>query len=171
MIFRVWIFLVLFLVSMASSSAQLKSIALKKQGNQTSLYLTINGPFTHKLFLLNQPKRVVLDLKETQLAVNLNTKVVSIFARYHPMKNHKGFLKIAKIVEDKGLRQVTDTGAIEKAIDDVLAANASKVAEYKGGQEKLFGFFVGQVMKAMAGKGNPAIIGRVGLRKNLNPDE
>jgi aspartyl-tRNA(Asn)/glutamyl-tRNA(Gln) amidotransferase subunit B len=73
----------------------------------------------------------------------------------------------AKIVEEKGLKQVTDTGAIEKAIDDVLAANASKVAEYKGGQEKLFGFFVGQVMKAMQGKGNPQIINDL-LKQKLN---
>ncbi len=62
------------------------------------------------------------------------------------------------IVEAKGLRQVTDTGAIDAAVDAVLAANADKVAAYKGGQEKLFGFFVGQVMKAMAGKGNPALV-------------
>ena len=61
----------------------------------------------------------------------------------------------AAIVEAKGLRQVTDTGAIDAAVDSVLAANADKVAEYKAGKEKLFGFFVGQVMKAMAGKGNP----------------
>jgi aspartyl-tRNA(Asn)/glutamyl-tRNA(Gln) amidotransferase subunit B len=64
----------------------------------------------------------------------------------------------AAIVEAKGLRQVTDTGAIDAAVDAVLAANADKVAQYKGGQEKLFGFFVGQVMKAMAGKGNPALV-------------
>jgi aspartyl-tRNA(Asn)/glutamyl-tRNA(Gln) amidotransferase subunit B len=64
----------------------------------------------------------------------------------------------AVIVEEKGLRQVTDTGAIEAAVAAVIAANADKVAEYKGGKEKLFGFFVGQVMKAMAGKGNPAIV-------------
>jgi aspartyl-tRNA(Asn)/glutamyl-tRNA(Gln) amidotransferase subunit B len=62
------------------------------------------------------------------------------------------------IVEEKGLRQVTDTGAIEVAVAAVIAANADKVAQYKGGKEKLFGFFVGQVMKAMAGKGNPAIV-------------
>jgi aspartyl-tRNA(Asn)/glutamyl-tRNA(Gln) amidotransferase subunit B len=64
----------------------------------------------------------------------------------------------AAIVEAKGLRQVTDTGAIDVAVAQVLAANADKVAEYKGGREKLFGFFVGQVMKAMAGKGNPALV-------------
>ena len=64
----------------------------------------------------------------------------------------------AAIVEAKGLRQVTDTGAIDAAVADVLAANADKVAEYKAGRDKLFGFFVGQVMKAMAGKGNPALV-------------
>ena len=62
------------------------------------------------------------------------------------------------IVEEKGLRQVTDTGAIEAAVAAVIAGNQDKVAEYKGGKEKLFGFFVGQVMKAMAGKGNPALV-------------
>ena len=66
-----------------------------------------------------------------------------------------------KIVADRGLTQVTDTGAIEAAVDAVIAANADKVAEYKSGKEKLFGFFVGQVMKAMAGKGNPAIVNEI----------
>jgi aspartyl-tRNA(Asn)/glutamyl-tRNA(Gln) amidotransferase subunit B len=69
------------------------------------------------------------------------------------------------IVEAKGLRQVTDTGAIDAAVDKVLAANADKLAEYKAGKEKLFGFFVGQVMKAMAGKGNPALVNETLKRK------
>jgi aspartyl-tRNA(Asn)/glutamyl-tRNA(Gln) amidotransferase subunit B len=64
----------------------------------------------------------------------------------------------AAIVEAKGLRQVKDTGAIDDAVARVLAAHADKVAEYRAGKEKLFGFFVGQVMKAMAGKGNPALV-------------
>jgi aspartyl-tRNA(Asn)/glutamyl-tRNA(Gln) amidotransferase subunit B len=62
------------------------------------------------------------------------------------------------IVEERGLRQVTDTGAIERTVQAVLAANQDKVAEYKAGKDKLFGFFVGQVMKAMQGKGNPALV-------------
>jgi aspartyl-tRNA(Asn)/glutamyl-tRNA(Gln) amidotransferase subunit B len=70
------------------------------------------------------------------------------------------------IVEERGLRQVTDTGAIEAAVKAVLEKNADKVAEYKGGKEKLFGFFVGQAMKAMAGKGNPALVNEV-LKKLL----
>ena len=70
------------------------------------------------------------------------------------------------IVEAKGLRQVTDTGAIDAAVAEVLARHADKVAEYRAGKDKLFGFFVGQVMKAMAGKGNPALVNEV-LRKQL----
>ena len=62
------------------------------------------------------------------------------------------------IVERKGLRQVTDTGAIDAAVASVLAANPDKLAEFRSGKDKLFGFFVGQVMKAMAGKGNPALV-------------
>jgi aspartyl-tRNA(Asn)/glutamyl-tRNA(Gln) amidotransferase subunit B len=64
----------------------------------------------------------------------------------------------AQIVEERGLRQVTDTGAIDVAIAAVMAAQADKVAEYRGGKEKLFGFFVGQVMKATQGKANPTLL-------------
>lgn len=73
----------------------------------------------------------------------------------------------AVIVEEKGLKQVTDTGAIEKIIDDVLAANPGNVAEYKSGKDKLFGFFVGQVMKASQGKANPDIVNDI-LKAKLN---
>ncbi|MBA2466076.1 MAG: Asp-tRNA(Asn)/Glu-tRNA(Gln) amidotransferase subunit GatB [Sphingomonas sp.] len=62
------------------------------------------------------------------------------------------------IVEKRGLKQTSDSGAIDGVVDQVLAANAEKVAQYKGGKEALFGFFVGQVMKAMAGKANPQIV-------------
>jgi aspartyl-tRNA(Asn)/glutamyl-tRNA(Gln) amidotransferase subunit B len=70
------------------------------------------------------------------------------------------------IVEEKGLRQVTDTGAIESAIDAVLAAQAEKVAEFRSGKDKLFGFFVGQVMKATGGKANPGLLNDL-LRQKL----
>jgi len=72
----------------------------------------------------------------------------------------------AKIVEKKGLRQVTDTGAIEAVIDQVLVQQADKLAEYRAGKEKLFGFFVGQVMKASGGKANPALLNEL-LKKKL----
>jgi aspartyl-tRNA(Asn)/glutamyl-tRNA(Gln) amidotransferase subunit B len=64
----------------------------------------------------------------------------------------------ADIVEEKGLKQVTDTGAIEKLVDEVLAENADKVEEYRGGKDKLFGFFVGQIMKKSGGKMNPGMV-------------
>ena len=64
----------------------------------------------------------------------------------------------ADIVESRGLRQTSDTAAIDVEIDKVLAANGDKVEQYKAGKEQLFGFFVGQTMKAMAGKANPQIV-------------
>jgi len=72
----------------------------------------------------------------------------------------------AAIVEQRGMKQVTDTGAIEAAAAAVLAANPDKLAEFRSGKDKLFGFFVGQTMKAMAGKGNPALVNDV-LKKML----
>ncbi|CAH2032178.1 Asp-tRNA(Asn)/Glu-tRNA(Gln) amidotransferase subunit GatB [Trichlorobacter ammonificans] len=64
----------------------------------------------------------------------------------------------AEIVKAQGLAQVSDTGAIEAVIDRILAAAPDQVAEYRGGKEKVFGFFVGQVMKEMKGKANPAVV-------------
>ncbi|HEX4736802.1 MAG TPA: Asp-tRNA(Asn)/Glu-tRNA(Gln) amidotransferase subunit GatB [Allosphingosinicella sp.] len=71
-----------------------------------------------------------------------------------------------RIVEERGLKQTSDTGAIEKVIADVMAANEDKVAEYRSGKDKLFGFFVGQVMRAMQGKGNPQVVNEL-LKKAL----
>ena len=70
------------------------------------------------------------------------------------------------IIDKKGLRQITDTGAIEKAIDEVLAKNPGQLAQYRGGKEALFGFFVGQAMKATGGKANPAELNRL-LKEKL----
>ena len=63
----------------------------------------------------------------------------------------------AKVVEDKGLKQVSDLGAIEKIVAEVVAANEGQFAEYVGGNERLHGFFVGQIMKASKGQANPQI--------------
>jgi aspartyl-tRNA(Asn)/glutamyl-tRNA(Gln) amidotransferase subunit B len=70
------------------------------------------------------------------------------------------------IVEAKGLRQVTDSAAIKTAIDAVLTAQADKVAEYRAGRDKLYGFFVGQVMRATQGKANPALVNQL-LKEKL----
>ena len=71
-----------------------------------------------------------------------------------------------EIVEERGLKQVTDTGAIEAVIDAVMKAQSDKVNEYRSGKDKLFGFFVGQVMKASQGKANPALVNEL-LKKTL----
>ena len=64
----------------------------------------------------------------------------------------------AVIVDERGMKQVSDTGAIEAVVDEVLAANPDKVEQYKGGKTGLIGFFVGQCMKATGGQGNPKVI-------------
>jgi len=71
------------------------------------------------------------------------------------------------VIEKKGLKQITDTGAIEAIIDEVIAKNPQQVEQYKAGKEKLFGFFVGQVMKATAGKANPQQLNDL-LKKKLS---
>ena len=71
------------------------------------------------------------------------------------------------IVDEKGLKQVSDSGAIETLIDQVLTANQDKVDQYRGGKDKLFGFFVGQVMKQSGGQANPGMVNQI-LRKKLD---
>jgi aspartyl-tRNA(Asn)/glutamyl-tRNA(Gln) amidotransferase subunit B len=61
-----------------------------------------------------------------------------------------------EIIESQGLKQITDSGAIDSVIEAVMAANPQQLADYRAGKDKLFGFFVGQVMKATGGKANPA---------------
>ena len=73
-------------------------------------------------------------------------------------ENGKG---AAAIVEDKGLRQVTDAGAIRAQVQAVIDANPGKVADYRGGNQKLVGWFMGQVMQASQGKANPAMVNQL----------
>lgn len=72
-----------------------------------------------------------------------------------------------EVIESKGLKQVTDTGAIEAMVDEVLANNPDQVQQYRDGKEQLIGFFVGQIMKASKGKANPAQVNEL-LKKKLN---
>ena len=67
----------------------------------------------------------------------------------------------ADVVKDKGMSQITDTSAIAKIVDDVMSANAPSVAEYRAGKTKLFGFFVGQVMKVSKGQANPEAVNQL----------
>ena len=77
-----------------------------------------------------------------------------------------GHMDPQKIIEEKGLKQQSDPKKLEKIIDKVIKDNEDKVKEYKSGKEKLFGFFVGQVMKVSGGKANPQLVNEI-LKKNL----
>jgi aspartyl-tRNA(Asn)/glutamyl-tRNA(Gln) amidotransferase subunit B len=74
---------------------------------------------------------------------------------------------VDSVIEAKGLRQMNDSGALEKIVDDVIAANADNVAQYKAGKDKAFNALVGQVMKASKGKANPAQVNEL-LKKKLS---
>ncbi len=71
----------------------------------------------------------------------------------------------AEIVKDKGMTQITDTGALEKIVDDIIAANPEQVEQYKGGKDKVFGFFIGQAMKASKGQANPGVLNQLFKQK------
>jgi aspartyl-tRNA(Asn)/glutamyl-tRNA(Gln) amidotransferase subunit B len=73
---------------------------------------------------------------------------------------------VDKIIEDKGLKQISDSGAIEKIVNGVIATNTQQVADYRAGKEKAFNSLVGQVMKASQGKANPAQVNEI-LKKKL----
>jgi aspartyl-tRNA(Asn)/glutamyl-tRNA(Gln) amidotransferase subunit B len=77
-----------------------------------------------------------------------------------------GGLEADAAIEAQGLRQITDSGAIEAIVDEIIGANAAQVEQYRGGNEKVFGFFVGQVMKASKGKANPQQVNEI-LRQKL----
>jgi aspartyl-tRNA(Asn)/glutamyl-tRNA(Gln) amidotransferase subunit B len=72
-----------------------------------------------------------------------------------------------EVIEEKGLVQITDAGALETAIEEVLKSSPAQLEQYKQGKEKLFGYFVGQVMKATKGKANPKLVNEI-LRKKLS---
>ena len=72
-----------------------------------------------------------------------------------------------EIIDARGLKQITDTSAIERAIDEVMARSPQQLAEYRSGKDKLFGYFVGQVMKATGGKANPAQLNEL-LKQKLS---
>jgi aspartyl-tRNA(Asn)/glutamyl-tRNA(Gln) amidotransferase subunit B len=74
-----------------------------------------------------------------------------------------------QVIEAQGLRQITDSGQLEAMIDAIVAANPGQVAQYRAGKDKVFGFFVGQVMKESKGKANPQQVNEILMRK-LTPE-
>lgn len=143
---------------------------VKESGNQAKL--AANWTMGELLGALNKAN---LDLAESPITSAQLGKLVSRIADdtisgkiaktiFEALWNKEG--EVDEIIESRGLKQVSDTGAIEKMIADIIAANPAQVAEYRSGKDKLFGFFVGQAMKASGGKLNPAQLNAL-LKKKL----
>ena len=143
---------------------------VKESGNQPKL--AANWISSELLGALN---KAGLELADTPVSAAQLGKLVSRIADntisgkiaktiFEALWNREG--DVDEIIEKRGLKQVTDTNAIEKMIDDIIAANPSQVADYRAGKDKLFGFFVGQAMKASGGTLNPSQLNDL-LKKKL----
>jgi aspartyl-tRNA(Asn)/glutamyl-tRNA(Gln) amidotransferase subunit B len=137
--------------------------------------LVANWVLNELLALLNKDNRDITEspVKAEQLGslVGLISKgtISGKMAKDLFVDMYKGavLIDLEKYIQEKGLIQVTDTGEIEQVIDKIIAANPDNVAAYRSGKDKLFGFFVGQVMKETGGKANPNIVNDL-LKKKLS---
>jgi aspartyl-tRNA(Asn)/glutamyl-tRNA(Gln) amidotransferase subunit B len=143
---------------------------VKESGDQPKL--AANWLISELLGALNREN---LDITESPISSAELGKLVSRIADdtisgkiaktiFEALWNKEG--GVDEIIEKRGLKQVSDSGAIEKLIDEIIAANPQQVADYRGGKDKLFGFFVGQAMKASGGKLNPGQLNDL-LKKKL----
>jgi aspartyl-tRNA(Asn)/glutamyl-tRNA(Gln) amidotransferase subunit B len=143
---------------------------VKESGNQPKL--AANWLISELLGALNREN---LDITQSPIGTAQLGKLVSRIADdtisgkiaktiFEALWNQEG--DVDEIIEKRGLKQVSDSGAIEKLIDEIIAANPQQVADYRAGKDKLFGFFVGQAMKASGGKLNPAQLNDL-LKKKL----
>jgi aspartyl-tRNA(Asn)/glutamyl-tRNA(Gln) amidotransferase subunit B len=135
-------------------------------------YKTVSNWVTGELArLLNEENRSIEEcpLKPSQLAGMLNLidkgTISGKIAKSVFEEMYRTGRNAEDIVEEKGLTQISDTGVIEKAVEEVIAKSPDEVARFRGGDEKLMGFFVGQVMKATKGKANPQMVNELLKRK------
>jgi len=124
---------------------------------------TNNNLFDLKNKINDQASKLIVDAKKLGfLALRVDDKTISGKAAKevldYLMENDED---IDSVIDKLGLKQMSDTGAIESICDEIIAANPDKVEQYKGGKEKLFGFFVGQVMKASKGSANPQAVNEI----------
>ena len=125
-----------------------------------------------QLFSLFGPERMPSGVNVTALAAVLRMAADGLIARSSAKDLIEEFaftrevLNLEQIVLQRGLKQISDSGALEKIVADVLAANPLQVGQYRAGQTKVLGFLVGQIMKASDGKANPAQVNEL-LKKKL----
>lgn len=144
---------------------EMLELGIKAKGAVTWLSVELLGRFTEGMDISNCPVRAkkLGELVQAIEAGDISGKAGKEVLDYM-MKNDE---PLEDIIEKLGLKQVSDDSAILEMIDEILANNEDKVAEYKGGKEKMFGFFVGQVMKASKGAANPQIINKL-LKERLS---
>ena len=102
-----------------------------------------------------------MDVVISNCVINLSTDKPAVLAEMFRSGNTP-----EAVIAEKGLAQVSDSSAIDAAVDGVLAQNPDQVEKYRAGKKQVFGFFVGQVMRAMKGKGNPQLVNEA-LKKRL----
>jgi len=138
---------------------QAKTVAHWVNGEVAALLNEHGFDFSRPPLKPEQVRRVVQLIGDGTISSKIAKDVLHEFAR----GDH---LSVDDFIEQRGLRQISDTGALEKAVDQVLAANAKQVEDYRAGKEKAFNSLVGQVMKATQGKANPAQVGEI-LKRRL----
>lgn len=128
--------------------------------NKESIELS-ESPITAK-----QLGKLVLRICDNTISGKIAKSIFEEMWNNNAKQNNKTEIDVDDIIEQKGLKQITDSSAIEKIIDEVIANNPNQVEQYRSGKDKLFGFFVGQVMKQSQGKANPAQVNEL-LKKKL----
>ena len=150
--------------------SSLNGLSKKNEENYKSVS---NWVMTDVLRVINEEKILITDFPVSPAHLSAMVNVIAdgtisgkiakdVFAEMVKTKEHP---KV--IIERKGLVQISDTGAIEKEIDSILSKFSNEISRYRGGEAKLMGFFVGETMKVMKGKGNPKMINEI-LKKKLD---
>jgi aspartyl-tRNA(Asn)/glutamyl-tRNA(Gln) amidotransferase subunit B len=147
-----------FFEAAAASYADTRRLANWLQGEFTRLLKEQREGLAALKFTPSQLAKLLASVDKGELSANAGKEVLGEMFRTGK--------EPSVIAAEKGLAQVSDTGALEAAVDQVLAANPGEIEKYRAGKKQILGFFVGQVMKAMKGKGNPALINEL-VRKKL----
>lgn len=148
-----------FFETVADASKEPKLSANWVMGDLTAVLNKTNTPITKSPVTAADLGQLIQRITDNTISSKIAKTV------FEAMVNGEGTPD--QVIEKQGLKQVSDTGAIETMIDEVIAASPQQLADYRGGKDKLFGYFVGQVMKASKGQANPALVNDI-LKQKLD---
>jgi len=143
------------------NTAQLSGVPKTDVSRDIANWITVDLPGMAKDFWTRIPASEIGELS----ALKRNGEISGTIVKTVLEERLKTGKSAIEIVKSKGLTQVSDEGALEKMIDEVMAKNPQQLTQYRSGKEQVFGFFVGQVMKASGGKANPAKVNELLKRK------